>query len=279
MYHQPTIPWITFKAGPGGEPLGDAPKSIGVNRPVALCQNVAIQGCSAPQADVNSGSYDPDGDPFTLAQAPAGPYPLGTTRVTLQAVDALGLSSSCMANVNVFDAAPPAVSGASASPASLWPPNKKMVPVSVALSATDTCSGDVTSSCRIVSISGDDSASAGDWQITGPRSAELRADRAGYVASIHAESVGLAAVAHGAGRARKEDAIDPAVGLELLRKVGDPVRAGEPIAILHHRDGRGLEGARERLAAAYRIDDAAPLRTGAGDRSLILEALREDTTP
>ena len=137
------------------------------------------KACSAPQADVNNGSFDPDGDPFTLAQAPAGPYPLGTTRVTLRAVDALGLTSSCMANVNVLDAAPPAVSGASASPASLWPPNNKMVPVTVALSATDTCSGDVTSSCRIVSISGNDSASAADWRITGPLSASLRAERSG----------------------------------------------------------------------------------------------------
>jgi hypothetical protein len=47
------------------------------------------------------------------------------------------------------------------------------------LSATDTCAGDVTSSCRIVSISGDDSATAADWRITGPLSAELRADRTG----------------------------------------------------------------------------------------------------
>jgi hypothetical protein len=176
---QPSLPWVSFAGGPGGQPLGEAPKSIGVNRPVALCRDVAIPACSAPQADVNNGSYDPDGDSFTLAQAPAGPYPLGTTRVTLQAVDALGLTSSCMANVNVFDATPPAVSDATASPALLWPPNKKMVAVSVGLSATDTCSGDVSSACRIVAISADDSATSADWRITGPRSAELRADRTG----------------------------------------------------------------------------------------------------
>ena len=47
------------------------------------------------------------------------------------------------------------------------------------MNASDTCSGNVTGSCRIVGIDGDDGASAADWRITGALSAELRAERSG----------------------------------------------------------------------------------------------------
>jgi len=84
------------------------------------------------------------------------------------------------------------------------------------------------------------------------------APRAGFVAAIDAEGIGLAALALGAGRLRKEDPIDPAVGLELLRKVGEAVGRGEPMAVLHHRDERGLDEARRRVERAYRIAEQAP---------------------
>lgn len=176
---QRSQPWVSFAGGPGGQALGDAPKSIGVNPPVMQCRDVAIQACSAPQADVNNGSFDPDGDAFTLAQSPAGPYALGTTRVTLVGTDVLGLSSSCQANVRVFDQTPPTLSTVSASPASLWPPNKRMIGVALAVNAADNCTGNVTNTCRVVSISGDDAATSADWRITGALTAELRADRTG----------------------------------------------------------------------------------------------------
>ncbi len=98
------------------------------------------------------------------------------------------------------------------------------------------------------------------------------AARAGFVEAIDAREIGLAALALGAGRTRKEDAIDPAVGLELLRKVGEPVGRGEPIAALHHRDGRGLDEARRRVERAYRIGEAPPSRKG--ERPLVIEVMR-----
>src|SRR6185369_15877131 len=66
-------------------------------------------------------------------------------------------------------------SSVDSSPGSLWPPNHKMVPVSLALSAPDTCHV----SCNITQISGTDGASAADWQITGAMTANLRSDRSG----------------------------------------------------------------------------------------------------
>jgi thymidine phosphorylase len=70
----------------------------------------------------------------------------------------------------------------------------------------------------------------------------------------------MAAVVLGAGRARKEDVIDPAVGIVLARKVGDPVQAGEVLATLHYNDEALSEGAASRLAQAYRIGPTPPIR-------------------
>lgn len=109
----------------------------------------------------------------------SGAYPLGLTSVSYSAADTSGNASSCTTSIRVVDTTPPVISGARALPASLWPPNKAMVGVSVGLNAADTCSGNVTGSCRIVGIDGDDGATAADWRITGALSAELRAERSG----------------------------------------------------------------------------------------------------
>jgi pyrimidine-nucleoside phosphorylase len=87
---------------------------------------------------------------------------------------------------------------------------------------------------------------------------ELRADRSGYLVALDAEAVGLAAVELGAGRARKEDKVDPAAGLLLRKRVGDDVRAGEVLAELHARDGERLEAGAMRLRTAALIDASPP---------------------
>ena len=74
------------------------------------------------------------------------------------------------------DQTSPVVTSVSASPAALWPPNKNMVPVVVTVSASDAVSTPVS---RIVSIAGNDGATAADWQITGALTAQVRADRSG----------------------------------------------------------------------------------------------------
>jgi len=79
----------------------------------------------------------------------------------------------------------------------------------------------------------------------------LPAERAGYVAGIDAEALGRAVAGLGAGRLRKGDAIDPAVGVVLAAKVGDRVEAGQPLLEVHANDERRLDEALRRLPAAY----------------------------
>jgi len=82
------------------------------------------------------------------------------------------------------------------------------------------------------------------------------AEHTGWVTGFDAEGVGRAAMALGAGRARQEDAIDPAAGLLLAVKTGDRVEAGDTLAVLHTNTPQSIAEARERLSAAVRLGDA-----------------------
>ena len=78
-----------------------------------------------------------------------------------------------------------------------------------------------------------------------------KAPRSGYLAQIQARSVGEAAVALGAGRARKSDPVDHAVGFIIHRKVGDRVEKGEPLFTVHANDPQKLAEAREAVFSAH----------------------------
>jgi pyrimidine-nucleoside phosphorylase/thymidine phosphorylase len=82
---------------------------------------------------------------------------------------------------------------------------------------------------------------------------ELRADKDGHVTKIRCRAVGHAAMLLGAGRETVKSAIDPAVGIVLHKKVGDPVARGEPLATLHVNERQGLEEARALLDAAIHV--------------------------
>ena len=94
------------------------------------------------------------------------------------------------------------------------------------------------------------------------------APAAGYVGAIATTAVGLAALHLGAGRVRKEDAIDHAVGVVCLAKRGDPVESGSPIAEVHASDEESAARAVDEVAAAYSIVDVEPER-----RPIVLEVL------
>jgi pyrimidine-nucleoside phosphorylase len=89
----------------------------------------------------------------------------------------------------------------------------------------------------------------------------VESPRGGYLARIQARSVGEAAVALGAGRARKSDPIDHAVGFVIPHKVGDRVRKGEPLFTVHANDPAKLAEAREAVLSAHSFgeDPVEPL--------------------
>lgn len=106
--------------------------------PVALCQDITVVSDSADclaSANVDSGSYDPEGGTLTYSQAPPSPYTFGAHNVTLTAVDDFGLSATCQAVVTVLDeTAPEAIS--CNSPAIIIPPD---APISFVATSSDTC--------------------------------------------------------------------------------------------------------------------------------------------
>jgi pyrimidine-nucleoside phosphorylase len=84
---------------------------------------------------------------------------------------------------------------------------------------------------------------------------EVAAPRGGYVRALSAVQVGNAALRLGAGRQDKDDSIDHAVGVVCLKKRGDPVADGEPLAEVHAADDAAAERAAIELLRAYDVAD------------------------
>ena len=91
-----------------------------------------------------------------------------------------------------------------------------------------------------------------------PGRADVTAPVSGFVQRIDALSVGRAVLALGGGRERKGESIDHGVGVELLRKPGEAVQAGEAVLRIYHRDSRGLDVARALLESGLSIGANAP---------------------
>ncbi|PTM58600.1 pyrimidine-nucleoside phosphorylase [Desmospora activa] len=83
----------------------------------------------------------------------------------------------------------------------------------------------------------------------------VKAKRSGTVAAMEAETIGLCAMKLGAGRETKESTIDHGVGIELEKKVGDSVQAGDTLATLHIRKGGPVAEVSETLQSAISITD------------------------
>ncbi len=101
------------------------------------------------------------------------------------------------------------------------------------------------------------------------RAFDVAAPAAGVVAAIDAEAIGLAAVALGAGRARVEDVVDPAVGILVRAKLGDRVARGDPLCTVHAGPASEPdESVAARIETAYRIGTEGP-----APRPLVLERM------
>ena len=134
-----------------GIPSAPRAVTVAVNQPpVAVCRNVTVSANGSCQgtvvaADVNNGSFDPDGDAINCVLAPTGTFALGNTPVTLTCTDPSGAPGQCNAVVTVVDNTPPVL----VCPVSVnvMCTNANGAVATFATSATDNCGSVGTISC------------------------------------------------------------------------------------------------------------------------------------
>src|SRR5262249_36989565 len=166
------------------------PRTVECTSPDAT--DVTLDGSASSDPDNNIALFAWRRDSRTGADVGGDPIvhltqPLGFTQpYVLAVVDTAGQASTHTTAVTLLDTpaptAPP-IPSVSASPATLWPPNHKMVPVTVTAAASDACGA---ATCSIASITSNESVNgqgdgntAADWEITRPLTATVRAERSG----------------------------------------------------------------------------------------------------
>jgi thymidine phosphorylase len=90
--------------------------------------------------------------------------------------------------------------------------------------------------------------------------AHIMSPKSGFIRSMQCEQIGTACVILGGGRERKEDSVDPAVGIVLHKKVGDQIAMREPFATIHYNSEARAEQAQRMILESIQIGDAAPLK-------------------
>ncbi len=103
---------------------------------------------------------------------------------------------------------------------------------------------------------------------------DVKSPSAGHVASIMTEKLGTATVVLGGGREKKEDSVDPAVGLVVRKKPGDRVNAGEPLVTIYYNADTRLREAQSLIETSYRIAPEPP----AGERPLVRRVIGSESS-
>lgn len=89
---------------------------------------------------------------------------------------------------------------------------------------------------------------------------EIKAEKEGYISRIQCEEIGICSMMLGGGREKKEDIIDPAVGIVLTKKVGSYVKEGDVLAVMHYNSKNNEEPTDvvRRFLNAYEISAEKP---------------------
>ena len=90
--------------------------------------------------------------------------------------------------------------------------------------------------------------------------AEVKSPASGFVTAMMCEQIGTAGVLLGGGRARKDDSVDPAVGIIVHKKVGDAVAVGEALCTVYYNSAERLASAAPLIEKSYTIAGAALLQ-------------------
>jgi hypothetical protein len=112
--------------------------------------------------------------PVTCTPPSGSTFALNTTSVACTAADAAGNMSNASFSVTVEDSTAPMITAGAASPDVLWPPNNKMIDVTLTVAAADAVS---PTTCSVGSVASNEAIAADDRVITGPLSVRLRAQR------------------------------------------------------------------------------------------------------
>ena len=165
-------------------------------KPTISCLTPKLE-CTSPAGAVVAKLIDKVSDNCGIASQGCTPgegstFPLGSDPFTCIATDGSNNSSSCSSKVTVVDTTPPVINSIVSNPSTLWPPNHKLVPISIAAIATDVC--DAAPKCQIVSVTANEPVlgpgsgnTTPDWIISdpGPKASpatlgvQLRSERAG----------------------------------------------------------------------------------------------------
>jgi hypothetical protein len=141
---------------------------------------VYIDFYAAELAAVDGGTL-----PLTVTYSPASgdPLPIGENTITVTAIDGANNTRTCSFTISVVDTTSPVITGVSATPAMLYPPNHKMQEVQVNYTVSDNCPG-VTTNLSVTSNEpeyGNRNGDTGpDWEVVNDHKVKLRSERSGY---------------------------------------------------------------------------------------------------
>jgi subtilisin-like proprotein convertase family protein len=196
----PNGTWRLFVNDDAGGDLGAVAGGWSLNFQTAdpvCCDQACSLACPAPitagtepnacQAAVSFPFPGVTGSCGTLACVPpsSSVFPLGTTTDVCTATRQGGSTATCSFPITVNDVQGPVISGASASPNSLWPPNHHYEDVTVSYSTSDNCSAAGAISCALSAASNEplnglgDGDTAPDWQVVDSHHLKLRSERSG----------------------------------------------------------------------------------------------------
>ena len=128
---------------------------------------------------------------------------------------------------------------------------------------------------KMVALQGGDERAVDDPSLL-PRSKHIKevlSLTSGFVAEINSQAIGIASVILGGGREKKEDAVDPAVGIVVHRKLGEAVAAGEPLCTIHYNSETQADEAAALLRKSFRIAEVRPPKAN----SLVHKVIGEET--
>jgi pyrimidine-nucleoside phosphorylase len=110
---------------------------------------------------------------------------------------------------------------------------------------------------EMIAVQGGDAKVCDDWKrLPSTKQAKpIPAPKTGFVQSIECDQIGYAVIVLGGGRRVAADKVDFAVGFEEPKKIGDAVKAGEPLMIMHYNDETRAAEATRMVRDAYRIED------------------------